>query len=94
MTGYNHGFLKMSLRGESPWGAVVERYDDGSVKLRIVNKLFNEYTSQQKREILDGFGSGEILPELHQYKQGDEVLCRENEYGLWEPVADGCEGTA
>lgn len=86
---------KMGLAGERPWGEVLERYPDGSAKLKIANKLFREYSAADRRAWAgEHFGEHGPLPEVHSYKQGDELLCRKDERGLWCPIADECEGRA
>lgn len=86
-----NNFAKMRLPGETPWGEIVEMHDDGSATLRIDNKLFHEYSSDEKREFL---GVWDDLPKLHDFKQNDRVLCRKDEYGFWVPVSTGCAGRA
>lgn len=78
------GLVKMLLRGESPWGEIVERLPDGSANIRIDSKLWNEWDESERRKV--GFAD---IRTCHGYKQGDVVLCDMHpEYEKWMPVAD------
>lgn len=84
------GHVKMYLRGESPWGEIVEHLSDGSAKIRIDNVLLNEWSESERRKLWQG------KPEIktrHGYKENDIVLCRQHpDYNhLWLPVADLCD---
>lgn len=85
-------FVKMILRGESPWGEIVEHFDDGSARIRIDNKLLNELPEIERKKLWPGMPA---ITAPHSYKQNDIVLCRLHpEYGKWMPVADMCGGSA
>lgn len=80
---------KIFLKGESPWGTVVETDDlnpNEKVKVRIDNKLFPEYSEHEKAQFTKGqFGTVEPLKDHHGKKKGDEVWCKRGEYGEWIP---------
>lgn len=85
-------FVKIILRGESPWGEIVERHPDGSASIRIDNKLVNEYPEEERQKLWPGRPA---ITAPHSYRQNDVVLCRlDPEYDRWFPVADMCAGRA
>jgi len=69
--------VKVRLPGETPWIEVIDEkihQDHTLIKGRILNKLFREYSEHEQARWMKGeFDSVESLPELHKYKQGDEV---------------------
>jgi hypothetical protein len=82
--------VKMILRGESPWGEIVELFPDGSAKIRIDNRLLNEWPEEDRQKLWPG---NPAITTSHGYKENDIVLCQLHpEYGKWVPVADMCEG--
>ncbi len=77
---------KVFLRGESPWAKVTEVHGE-MVKVRIINKLFFEYSPEVQAEwTLDEFDKAAPLPRLHNYKKGDELWCEKGEFGEWVPA--------
>lgn len=81
---------QMGLPGERPWGEVLARFQDGTAKLRIVSLLFHQRPTDEQAAFTAGaFEAVEPLPRLHEFRQGDELLCRKDDRGLWCPVASG-----
>lgn len=83
--------IKVLLPGERPWVKVLECVGD-RFKGRIINTLFHELCEHHqaqftKREL----GSVSKLPQLHDFKAGDEVwfeMATGDRSGWWIPIAN------
>ncbi|MCZ4270908.1 hypothetical protein [Maritalea porphyrae] len=84
-------FVKIQLPGESPWGEVVKRTDDGRAVIRIDNTVAGDLTEKEWSERLASlFGiaaaDAPFMAKPHNHKQDELVLCELNEFEMWQPV--------
>ena len=83
--------IKVYLPGESPWAEVMEEAN-GTVKARIINKLFNEYSEHEQAQFMKReMGDVKPLEQLHVFRKGDEIWFRKGDYDEWVPVQPGHE---
>jgi len=82
--------VKVYLKGESPWGEVLE-IDGDRVKVRIGNKLFHELSEHEQAQFLKReLGTVEPIPNLHGQKQGDEIWCEwDGKHAIFIPDDSG-----
>jgi hypothetical protein len=76
--------IKVHLPGESPWADCVAINDDGTWTGRICNRLFNEFTAEERKAF-----SPDIGDRAHKYRQNDVVLFRReisDSYEIWVPA--------
>jgi len=80
--------IKVLLPGERPWAEVLTVYPNGQIAARIDNKLFHEYSDDQRRDWEQGsFGEGGSIPKLHDFKCDDVVVFEfDAEEGWWMPA--------
>ena len=75
--------VKVFLKGESPWGTVVEIEKD-RIKVRIESKLFGEFSEhEQARFLKQNFDDVKPMKTLHGRVQGDEIWCVKGEFDEW-----------
>ena len=75
--------VKIFLKGESPWGNIVE-IEGEKIKVKITSKLIFEFSEHERAQIVNStFGSGKALPRLHNRKKGDEVWCSRGKFNEW-----------
>ncbi len=81
--------IKVLLPGERPWVEVIA--DVGSmIKGRLLNKCFHEFSEHEQAQWMkQEFGDVESLPQLHEFKKGDEIWFvrgEGNSEGWWVPA--------
>jgi len=80
--------IKVLLPGERPWAKIIGETDE-MVQARIINKLFREFSEHEQAQFTKReFGEIEPLPELHSFKQGDEIWFELGEHGDWVPAPE------
>lgn len=91
-------YVKVSLPGETPWAEVLAVEPGGFVG-RIANKLFTEYSDQDRQAWCGeefGIAAAEPLPRLHDFKQ-DQVVTFERGGHMgreWVPAQHSAGGRA
>ena len=71
---------------KGPWAEVLEELGD-TIRARITNKLFHEYSEQEQAQFLQReCGDETPLEQLHSFKKGDEVCFKRGEFEEWVPV--------
>jgi len=79
---------KIFLKGESPWGTILEIAGD-KIKVRIDSKLFFDMSEHEQAQFLNKeFDEVGKLENPHGKTQGDEVWCERGEYGEWVEVSN------
>lgn len=78
--------VKIHLKGESPWGKVLETKND-EIKVRIINKLYHELSEHERSRFMkQEIGVLGELENLHGKKQGDQLWCHRGENGEWTNI--------
>lgn len=83
-------YVKIWLPGEAPWGEVLE-HGDGTIKVRISNKVAGDYSAEEWQRMLDGLFDMDRKWDgtdrrLHTFKQGDEIWVSEVD-GVLQPMS-------